>query len=163
MPDLAPLVVVAAGCGGTDSSRSMMALHQRQALGMAPSDIGQIFLVQAATTILFLLLGGALAVLTGPAALVVAGFALMAVSHVVAAFSSGAAGIWAAALIAGDDVAVSRFLDGTLDFNGIPRLMEAAVERFGGVGDPRPDVDGLVALDAEVRAAFASGPIGRPA
>jgi 1-deoxy-D-xylulose-5-phosphate reductoisomerase len=68
-----------------------------------------------------------------------------------------------AALIAGDDVAVSRFLDGTLDFNGIPRLMEAAVERFGGVGDPRPDVDGLVALDAEVRAAFASGPIGRPA
>ena len=36
-----------------------------------------------------------------------------------------------AALIAADDVAVARFLDGTLDFLGIPRLLEAAVERFG--------------------------------
>ena len=43
-----------------------------------------------------------------------------------------------AALIAADDVAVSRFLDGSLDFNGIPRLLEAAVERFGGAGDQRP-------------------------
>ena len=68
-----------------------------------------------------------------------------------------------AALIAADDVAVSRFLDGTLDFNGIARLLEVAVERFGGGGDPHPDVDGLIALDAEVRAVFASGPIGGPA
>ena len=65
-----------------------------------------------------------------------------------------------AALIAADDVAVARFLDGTLDFTGIPRLMEAAVERFAGDGDPAPDVDALVALDAEVRAAFATGPLG---
>jgi len=65
-----------------------------------------------------------------------------------------------AALIAADDVAVARFLEGSLDFNGIPRLLEAAVERFGGDGDPEPDVEALVALDAEVRAAFASGPIG---
>jgi 1-deoxy-D-xylulose-5-phosphate reductoisomerase len=65
-----------------------------------------------------------------------------------------------AALIAADDVAVARFLEGSLDFNGIPRLLEAAVERFGGDGHPDPDVDDLVALDAEVRAAFASGPIG---
>ena len=36
-----------------------------------------------------------------------------------------------AALIAADDVAVARFLAGTLDFAGIPRLLEAAVERFG--------------------------------
>ncbi len=64
------------------------------------------------------------------------------------------------ALIAADDVAVARFLDGTLDFAGIPRLLGAAVERFGTSGDREPDVDGLIALDAEVRAAFASGPVG---
>ena len=68
-----------------------------------------------------------------------------------------------AALIAADDVAVSRFLDGSLDFNGIPRLLEAAVERFGGAGDDDPDVEDLIALDAEVRAAFSSGPIGSAA
>ena len=65
-----------------------------------------------------------------------------------------------AALIAADDVAVARFLDGTLEFGGIPRLLEAAVERFGTGADPAPDVDALIALDAEVRAAFASGPVG---
>ena len=32
------------------------------------------------------------------------------------------------------------------------------MERFGQSGDPEPDVDELVALDAEVRAAFATGP-----
>jgi 1-deoxy-D-xylulose-5-phosphate reductoisomerase len=63
-----------------------------------------------------------------------------------------------AALIAADDVAVTRFLDGTLEFAGIPRLLEAAVERFGGSGTADPDVDALVALDGEVRAAFAAGP-----
>ena len=65
-----------------------------------------------------------------------------------------------AALIAADDVAVSRFLEGSLDFNGIPRLLEAAVERFGGGRDNDPDVEDLIALDAEVRAAYASGLIG---
>jgi 1-deoxy-D-xylulose-5-phosphate reductoisomerase len=66
-----------------------------------------------------------------------------------------------AALIAADDVAVSRFLDGTLDFLGIPRLLERAVERFGDARGPDPDVEALVALDAEVRSAFATGSIGR--
>ena len=65
-----------------------------------------------------------------------------------------------AALIAADEVAVERFLDGTLDFAGIPRLLEAAVERFGGTGGPDPDVEGLIELDQVVRAVFASGPIG---
>ena len=66
-----------------------------------------------------------------------------------------------AALIAADDVAVTRFLAGSLDFPGIPRVLEAAVERFGrGAGGSDPDVDELVALDAEVRAAFATGPVG---
>ena len=65
-----------------------------------------------------------------------------------------------AALIAADDVAVARFLDGTLDFPAIPRLLAAAVDRFGGNGPSAPDVEELVALDAEVRSAFARGPIG---
>ena len=65
-----------------------------------------------------------------------------------------------AALIAADEVAVERFLDGTLDFTGIPRLLEAAVERFAGTGEPDPDVEGLIELDQAVRAVFASGPIG---
>ncbi len=65
-----------------------------------------------------------------------------------------------AALIAADEVAVSRFLDRTLDFPGIPRLLEAAVRRFGEGPDQAPDVPALVELDREVRAAFATGPIG---
>jgi 1-deoxy-D-xylulose-5-phosphate reductoisomerase len=60
-----------------------------------------------------------------------------------------------AALIAADEVAVARFLDGTLDFPGIPRLLEAAVERFGS-GAEEPDLDGLVELDRTVREAFAT-------
>src|SRR5258705_4971419 len=57
------------------------------------------------------------------------------------------------ALIAADDVAVSRFLDGSLGFTGIPALLAAAVERFGGgsVTDQRPDIDTLIELDREVR------------
>jgi 1-deoxy-D-xylulose-5-phosphate reductoisomerase len=65
-----------------------------------------------------------------------------------------------AALIAADEVAVARFLDGTLDFPGIPRLLEAAVRRFGEGPDQAPDVPALVELDREVRAAFATGPLG---
>jgi 1-deoxy-D-xylulose-5-phosphate reductoisomerase len=65
-----------------------------------------------------------------------------------------------AALIAADEVAVARFLGGTLDFPGIPRLLEAAVRRFGEGPDQAPDVPALVELDREVRAAFATGPIG---
>jgi 1-deoxy-D-xylulose-5-phosphate reductoisomerase len=65
-----------------------------------------------------------------------------------------------AALIAADDVAVARFLDGTLDFPAIPRLLEAAVARFGGAGPAAPDVDALVELDREVHATYASGRVG---
>jgi 1-deoxy-D-xylulose-5-phosphate reductoisomerase len=64
-----------------------------------------------------------------------------------------------AALIAADEVAVARFLDGTLDFSGIPRLLEAAVQRFGEGPDQAPDIEALVALDREVRAAFATGTV----
>ncbi len=60
-----------------------------------------------------------------------------------------------AALIAADEVAVRRFLEGTLDFPGIPRLLETAVERWGS-GGQSPTVDELVALDVEVRAGSTS-------
>jgi len=67
-----------------------------------------------------------------------------------------------ATLIAADEVAVARFLDGTLDFPGIPRLLEAAIERFGSDGGD-PDVDELVELDRTVREAFATVRSGGPA
>jgi 1-deoxy-D-xylulose-5-phosphate reductoisomerase len=75
---------------------------------------------------------------------------------------AGREGPWAtAALIAADDVAVARFLDGSLGFAGIPRLLEAAVSRILGraTGRHAPDVDELVAIDAEVRAAFSRGTV----
>jgi 1-deoxy-D-xylulose-5-phosphate reductoisomerase len=65
-----------------------------------------------------------------------------------------------AALISADEVAVARFLDGTLGFTGIPTLLEAAVDRFGRDGSAEPDLEELVALDAAVRASFATMPIG---
>jgi 1-deoxy-D-xylulose-5-phosphate reductoisomerase len=65
-----------------------------------------------------------------------------------------------AVLIAADEVAVARFLDGTLDFPGIPRLLEDAVTRFGEGRDQAPDLEALTALDLEVRDTFA-GPSAR--
>ena len=59
-----------------------------------------------------------------------------------------------AALISADEVGVARFLAGSLDFNGIPRLLDAAVERFGSAGpaeSTEPTLEQLVSLDAEVR------------
>jgi 1-deoxy-D-xylulose-5-phosphate reductoisomerase len=73
---------------------------------------------------------------------------------------AGRAGSWAsAALIAADEVAVARFLAGSLDFPGIARLLEAAVGRFGS-NPGEPGLDDLEELDVTVRAAYASGPIG---
>jgi 1-deoxy-D-xylulose-5-phosphate reductoisomerase len=68
-----------------------------------------------------------------------------------------------AALIAADEVAVARFLDGTLEFGGIPRLLEAAVQRYATNGPAAPALDELIALDSEVRETFARGPIGSAA
>ena len=64
-----------------------------------------------------------------------------------------------AALIAADEVAVARFLAGTLDFPGIPRLLEAAVARFG-VGPGDPDTSELFDLDRAVHGAFATTHFG---
>src|SRR3954454_4810631 len=68
-----------------------------------------------------------------------------------------------AALIAADDVAVARFLAGSLTFGEIPSLLEAAVTRLGGKTGANPDVDELVAVDAAVRAAFATTRFGASA
>jgi 1-deoxy-D-xylulose-5-phosphate reductoisomerase len=54
------------------------------------------------------------------------------------------------ALIAADDVAVERFLDGSLDFSGIPVLCQESIDRYG-AGSP-PELDELLELDREVRA-----------
>jgi 1-deoxy-D-xylulose-5-phosphate reductoisomerase len=71
---------------------------------------------------------------------------------------AGSMGPWAtAALITADEVAVERFLAGTLDFPGIPRVLASAVDRFGRHSGPAPGVDELVALDGEVRQAYAAG------
>jgi 1-deoxy-D-xylulose-5-phosphate reductoisomerase len=55
-----------------------------------------------------------------------------------------------AALIAADDVAVDRFLAGTLSFAGIAELCADAVTKFGDGGPP--DLPELLSLDSEVRA-----------
>ncbi len=68
-----------------------------------------------------------------------------------------------AALIAADELAVGRFLDGTLSFSEIPALLESAVTRFGEGGDPDPDVEGLIALDRTVRSTFANTRFGASA
>jgi len=57
-----------------------------------------------------------------------------------------------AALIAADDVAVDRFLNGSISFNGIAELCGDAVARFGANEVEAPDLDELIALDADVRA-----------
>ena len=54
-----------------------------------------------------------------------------------------------AALIAADDVAVDRFLAGTLTFNGIAELCTDAVARFG--DGAAPELPELLSLDQEVR------------
>ena len=73
---------------------------------------------------------------------------------------AGRQGSWAsAALIAADEVAVARFLEGSLDFPGIPRVLEAAVTRFGSRRATDPGVDDLVALEAEIEATYATGAI----
>ena len=56
-----------------------------------------------------------------------------------------------AALIAADEVAVERFLAGSLASPASRRLAEAAVERFGDAGRRCPAFDEVLALDAEVR------------
>jgi len=66
-----------------------------------------------------------------------------------------------AALIAADEAAVRRFLDGSLGFTGIPALAAAAVKRYGHGTDP--DLPDLIALDAEVRSWASSAVVSEAA
>ncbi len=52
-------------------------------------------------------------------------------------------------LNAADEVAVAAFLEGRIGFDHIAGTLEDAVARWG--GDAEPDLDGIMALDAEVR------------
>jgi 1-deoxy-D-xylulose-5-phosphate reductoisomerase len=73
---------------------------------------------------------------------------------------AGRQGPWAsAALIAADEVAVARFLGGTLDFPGIPRLLEAAIDRFGSAAG-EPGLDDLTELERAVRETFRGASMG---
>ena len=56
-----------------------------------------------------------------------------------------------AALISADEVAVARFLAGSLDYPGILRVLEQSVDRFGTSGSLEPSLEEIVTLDAEVR------------
>jgi 1-deoxy-D-xylulose-5-phosphate reductoisomerase len=58
-------------------------------------------------------------------------------------------------LNAADEVAVEAFLAGSLPFDGIGPLLEAAVDRWG--ADAEPELDAIQALDAEVRSSLRSG------
>jgi 1-deoxy-D-xylulose-5-phosphate reductoisomerase len=51
---------------------------------------------------------------------------------------------------AADEVAVAAFLAGTIRFGAISETIGDAVERWG--SDPAPDLDGVTALDATIRA-----------
>jgi 1-deoxy-D-xylulose-5-phosphate reductoisomerase len=57
-----------------------------------------------------------------------------------------------AILNAADEIAVAAFLAGTISFPRISTVIADAVSRWGVAGEP--DLDGVVALDAEVRAAL---------
>jgi 1-deoxy-D-xylulose-5-phosphate reductoisomerase len=61
-----------------------------------------------------------------------------------------------AALIAADEVAVARFLEGSLPFAGIPAMLEDAVVRHGEGADQSPDLATLEAIEQEIRTAYAA-------
>ncbi len=67
--------------------------------------------------------------------------------------AAAAGGNRGAVVNAADEVAVQAFLDGRLAFVGIASTIAVAVERWG--SDEEPDLEGVVALDNEVRTALA--------
>jgi 1-deoxy-D-xylulose-5-phosphate reductoisomerase len=57
-------------------------------------------------------------------------------------------------LNAADEVAVAAFLGGAIGFNEIAATIEEAVGRWGAAAEP--DLEGIMALDAEVRATLSA-------
>jgi 1-deoxy-D-xylulose-5-phosphate reductoisomerase len=68
----------------------------------------------------------------------------------VARAAAAAGGNRGTLLNAADEAAVAAFLAGTLRFPQIADVIDDAVARWGSAAEP--DLDGIVALDAEVRA-----------
>ena len=66
--------------------------------------------------------------------------------------AAAAGGNRGAILNAADEIAVAAFLAGRLGFDQIPRVIDDAVGRWG--GSDEPDLDQILALDGEVRAAL---------
>jgi 1-deoxy-D-xylulose-5-phosphate reductoisomerase len=66
--------------------------------------------------------------------------------------AAAAGGNRGAVVNAADEIAVATFLDGRMPFTAIATTIADAVERWG--SDEEPDLDGIVALDAEVRTAL---------
>ncbi|MEK7299071.1 MAG: 1-deoxy-D-xylulose-5-phosphate reductoisomerase, partial [Candidatus Margulisiibacteriota bacterium] len=60
------------------------------------------------------------------------------------------------AMNAANEVAVQRFLNREIGFMDIPRLVTAAVDRFG--QNPVPTVEAVIALDEEVKTAVRHAP-----
>ena len=80
---------------------------------------------------------------------------------------AGRRGQWAAAaMISADEVAVARFLDGSLDFPAITELCARAVDRFDRPGAEPPTLAQLLELETEVAAWAATESVsaasGRP-
>jgi 1-deoxy-D-xylulose-5-phosphate reductoisomerase len=57
-------------------------------------------------------------------------------------------------LNAADEVAVAAFLGGAIGFSAIAATIEEAVARWGAAAEP--DLEGITALDADVRAALSA-------
>jgi 1-deoxy-D-xylulose-5-phosphate reductoisomerase len=68
--------------------------------------------------------------------------------------AADAGGNRGAVVNAADEVAVAAFLDRRLGFTAIATTIDEAVRRWG--SDTEPDLDGIVLLDAEVRAALSA-------
>ena len=66
--------------------------------------------------------------------------------------AAAAGGNRGAVVNAADEVAVAAFLDGRIGFTAIATTIADAVERWG--TDDEPDLEGVIALDAEVRTAL---------
>jgi 1-deoxy-D-xylulose-5-phosphate reductoisomerase len=81
-------------------------------------------------------------------------FPALAIARAAALAGPGAT----AALIAADEVAVARFLSGSLSFGGVARLVEDAVKRFS--VSHEPTLEELEAIDTNVRAWAAGAHLG---
>jgi 1-deoxy-D-xylulose-5-phosphate reductoisomerase len=68
------------------------------------------------------------------------------------AFEAGrAGGTYPTAMAAADEIAVRRFLDGSIQFGHIPGIIEEVLERHSAVAIAHPDIDDIKRVDAWAR------------